>query len=59
VTHVTGRVLGLDGKPIANATVEIWQCDANGRYIHPDDTGGRPRDKAAANEPGEQLCRRR
>ena len=46
VTHVMGRVLGLDGKPIAGATVEIWQCDANGRYIHPGDTGGRPRDKA-------------
>ncbi len=46
VTHVTGRVLGLDGKPIAGATVEIWQCDARGRYIHPGDTGGRPRDKA-------------
>ncbi len=46
VTHVTGRVLGLDGKPIPGATVEIWQCDARGRYIHPGDTGGRPRDKA-------------
>ena len=46
VTHVTGRVLGLDGRPISNATVEIWQCDARGRYLHPGDTGGRPRDKA-------------
>lgn len=46
VTHVMGRVLGLDGKPIPNATVEIWQCDARGRYIHPGDTGGRPRDRA-------------
>jgi protocatechuate 3,4-dioxygenase beta subunit len=24
--------------------VEIWQCDANGRYIHRGDDGGRPRD---------------
>ena len=46
VTHVTGRVLGLDGKPIPNAVVEIWQCDARGRYLHPGDTGGRPRDSA-------------
>ena len=46
VTHVMGRVLGLDGKPIPGATVEIWQCDARGRYIHPGDTGGKPRDKA-------------
>jgi protocatechuate 3,4-dioxygenase beta subunit len=46
VTHVAGRVLGLDGRPIPNATVEIWQCDNRGRYLHPGDTGGRPRDKA-------------
>ena len=46
VTHVTGRVLGLDGKPIPGAAVEIWQCDARGRYLHPDDTGGPPRDAA-------------
>ena len=46
VTHVVGRVLGLDGKPIPGAAVEIWQCDARGRYLHPDDTGGPPRDSA-------------
>ena len=46
VTHVMGRVLGLDGKPIPGAAVEIWQCDARGRYLHPDDTGGPPRDSA-------------
>ena len=46
VTHLTGRVLGLDGRPIPNAVVEIWQCDARGRYLHPADTGPRPRDTA-------------
>ena len=47
VTHVMGRVLGLDGKPIPDATVEIWQCDARGRYLHPgDDSGTRARDSA-------------
>ena len=46
VAHVMGRVLGLDGHPIPNAQVEIWQCDARGRYLHPADTGGRPRDSA-------------
>jgi protocatechuate 3,4-dioxygenase beta subunit len=45
VTHVTGRVLGVDGQPVPQATVEIWQCDARGRYLHPDDAGG-PRDSA-------------
>ncbi|MBN9320170.1 MAG: hypothetical protein J0I28_10835 [Caulobacterales bacterium] len=28
-----GQVLGLDGRPVPGAMVEIWQCDANGRYI--------------------------
>jgi protocatechuate 3,4-dioxygenase beta subunit len=42
----TGRVLGLDGRPVPNAVVEIWQCDARGRYLHPGDTGPRPRDTA-------------
>jgi protocatechuate 3,4-dioxygenase beta subunit len=46
VTHIAGRVLGLDGQPVAGARVEIWQCDANGRYIHSRDSGPRPRDAA-------------
>jgi protocatechuate 3,4-dioxygenase beta subunit len=46
VAHIIGRVLGADGRPVANATVEIWQCDARGRYLHPGDAGGRPRDSA-------------
>ena len=29
---VRGRVLGLDGKPVAGATVEVWQADAQGNY---------------------------
>jgi len=44
ITDLTGRVLGLDGTPINDALIEIWQCDANGRYIHRGDQGGRPRD---------------
>jgi protocatechuate 3,4-dioxygenase beta subunit len=46
VTHIRGRVLSLDGRPIAGAQVEIWQCDANGRYLHPRDRGAKPRDTA-------------
>ena len=45
IVHVNGRVLGVSGEPIANALVEIWQCDANGIYRHPRDvTGMRHRD---------------
>jgi len=35
VTHLTGRVLDLNGRPLAQAVVEIWQVDANGIYLHP------------------------
>lgn len=31
---VTGRVLDEDGRPVRNTLVEIWQCNAAGRYIH-------------------------
>jgi protocatechuate 3,4-dioxygenase, beta subunit len=34
VSYVSGRILGPDGSPIRNAVVEIWQCDANGAYLH-------------------------
>lgn len=44
VLHVSGRVLWSDGTPIPGAVVELWQTDANGRYIHPGDNEGPPRD---------------
>ena len=34
ITHLTGRVLDAAGSPLKNAVVEIWQCDANGAYLH-------------------------
>lgn len=34
VTHFTGRILSASGEPVRNAVIEIWQCDANGAYIH-------------------------
>lgn len=34
---VEGTVSDLDGKPVAGAQVEIWQCDEDGRYHHPGD----------------------
>ncbi|TWT29437.1 dioxygenase family protein [Blastopirellula retiformator] len=41
ITHLTGRVLSTSGEPIRNATVEIWQCDANAVYLHTRDSAGK------------------
>lgn len=38
ITHLTGRVLDPRGNPVRNALVEIWQCDANGVYLHTRDS---------------------
>lgn len=39
VAHVRGRVLDGAGQPLAGIKVEIWQCDAAGRYHHTQDGG--------------------
>jgi protocatechuate 3,4-dioxygenase beta subunit len=44
--YLHGRVLGLQGLPLANATIEIWQCDANAVYHHP--AGGAEADRDPA-----------
>jgi protocatechuate 3,4-dioxygenase beta subunit len=36
---VEGVVTDLQGKPLAGAQVEIWQCDQAGHYHHPGDRG--------------------
>lgn len=41
---LSGRVLDEDGKPIPNALVELWQCNAAGRYHHPVDQHNAPLD---------------
>lgn len=38
ITHLTGRILDASGKPINNALIEIWQCDANSVYLHSADS---------------------
>jgi protocatechuate 3,4-dioxygenase beta subunit len=40
IVHLFGRVLDINGKPVKGATVEIWQCDAQGCYHHPDEGRG-------------------
>lgn len=44
VIQLNGRLVDSDGDAIANATVEIWQCDATGRYLHSADRRSEPRD---------------
>ena len=45
VTRITGRILDPNGRSISGARVEIWQCDANGRYHYVQDSrADRPRD---------------
>lgn len=44
ITHLGGRVLAPTGNPIANATVEIWQCDSAGAYIHSQSSNAAKRD---------------
>ena len=36
---VEGTVTDLRGRPLADAVVEIWQCDHAGHYHHPGDGG--------------------
>lgn len=44
VIIIQGQVLDTDGKPIEDATVDIWQANAGGRYRHPHDSNKAPLD---------------
>lgn len=37
VFNLKGRVLDADGVPLEGLRIEIWQCDMNGKYMHPGD----------------------
>ena len=41
---VTGRVLDENGKALPNALLELWQCNAAGRYLHEGDLHDAPLD---------------
>lgn len=41
---VTGRVVDEDGKPVRNSLLEVWQCNAAGRYRHKKDQHDAPLD---------------
>src|SRR5262245_19288334 len=51
ITHLTGRILDAKGNPLKNALVEIWQCDANGVYLHTADSD-KKKDKQDKNFQG-------
>ena len=46
--RIGGRVLDGAGDPAADALVETWQADPQGRFAHPDD----PRGPASGGSPG-------
>jgi protocatechuate 3,4-dioxygenase beta subunit len=57
--HVRTRVVDEDGAPVPGALVEIWHCNAAGKYIHPNDASTAPADpnfygaaRMAADESG-------
>lgn len=63
-TRLRGRVLDSGGQPIRDARVEIWQCDANGRYHHqrdrqrvPPDPGFQGFGHSVSNDNGEYVFR--
>jgi protocatechuate 3,4-dioxygenase beta subunit len=41
---VSGRVIDEDGRPVPQTLVEIWQCNAAGRYLHKVDHHDAPLD---------------
>ena len=41
---VTGRVLSDSGQPVPNTLLEVWQCNAAGRYLHAGDQHAAPLD---------------
>jgi protocatechuate 3,4-dioxygenase alpha subunit len=38
--EIFGHMIDGRGEPIPDGVVEIWQCDPNGRFNHPDDPRG-------------------
>jgi protocatechuate 3,4-dioxygenase beta subunit len=59
--HKRRRVLNLNGRPVADTRIEIWQCDANGenfqRHGHTiTDAAGRYRFRTTKERGGKGYC---
>ncbi len=44
ISDLTGRIVDRNGQSLTGVRIEIWQCDANGRYRHPREQGYAPLD---------------
>ena len=44
-TDLSGRIIDTNGQPLTRVRIEIWQCDAHGRYHHPRDNRPVPLDE--------------
>lgn len=44
VVIISGQILDTNGKPIEDATVDLWQANAAGRYRHPHESNEAPLD---------------
>jgi len=42
--QIGGRVIDENGRPVAHTLIEIWQCNAAGRYLHAGDQHDAPLD---------------
>ena len=38
IIQLSGRLLTVRGTPVADASIEVWQANAQGRYSHPSDS---------------------
>jgi protocatechuate 3,4-dioxygenase beta subunit len=45
IADLSGKILDINNRPLDGLRIEIWQCDANGRYRHPDERGKKPIDE--------------
>jgi protocatechuate 3,4-dioxygenase beta subunit len=44
ILYLSGRLTTLAGAPVAGARIEIWQANAHGKYLHPNDDNPAPVD---------------
>lgn len=46
IITLSGRIKDANGNPRVGYRIEIWQCDVNGKYMHPRDRNRAPQDMA-------------